>query len=983
MFGGVALREAVLVPFMPFRDKRVVDLDTFVPGQRWVSDAEADQGLGTVIRADSRTVTLAFLATGETRTYAIESAPLSRAIFSVGSVVVSHEGWAMTVASVRERQGCVIYEGIREDGRPAVLDEGELDNFLQLNRPADRLFSLRVDADKWFELRYQTLLHVNRLAQSDLWGLIGVRTLPIPHQLYIAHEVARRMSPRVLLADEVGLGKTIEAGLIVHHQLLHERARRVLVVTPGPLVHQWLVEMLRRFNLQFSVFDEARWASLVEEGVSNPFETVQLLLCELDFICHDEMRLALALDAGWDLLVVDEAHHLQWREGYPSREYLAIERLAAATPGVLLLTGTPEQLGKAAHFARLHLLDPDRYPDLETFERQEAAFEPVADVVEALLGAAPLDTDRRDALGAMVDERDRRWLAWLDSDDRAKQQQAREVLVEHLLDRHGVGRVLFRNTRAAVKGFPGRRLVSHPLPAPAEYEAVCVSKGADGGEETLAALLAPEMGWARAHPDEPGRWTDFDPRVPWLIEQLEALADQKVLLIAAHAETVLDLANVLRLKRGIHAAVFHEGMRIVERDRAAAFFADEEAGAPILLCSEIGSEGRNFQFAHHLILFDLPLDPDLLEQRIGRLDRIGQREDISIHVPFLEHTAQQVLFDWYQHGLNAFEAPCPAAQGVFIRLRAELVKALTEGGGEKLIARTAMLANELNDSLQKGRDRLLEYNSCRPAAAARLVEQAIAEESPDTLFSYLASVFDCYGVDYEPQGANSWILRPGNHLEQGFPGLLEDGMTVTCHRETALSNEDQQYLSWEHPMVRGAMDRVLDGELGNTGFTAIRRPEIRAGSIFLECLYVVDTAARSDLVSRRYFPPALHRIVVDAQGREVGEQLSHEKIAAARIDVDKKTRYQVSRACLPDLKSMLQRADELADSQASALIEASKQRGEALLGKEIERLHALKRVNPAIREDEIEQLEQQRQALLSSLERAMIRLDAVRVIVAG
>ena len=106
-------------------------------------------------------------------------------------------------------------------------------------------------------------------------------------------------------------------------------------------------------------------------------------------------------------------------------------------------------------------------------------------------------------------------------------------------------------------------------------------------------------------------------------------------------------------------------MSIVERDKAAHYFADEEDGAQILLCSEIGSEGRNFQFAHHLVLFDFVITPDLLEQRIGRLDRIGQTQTVQIHVPYLAKTAQHVLLDWYHEGLNAFEKTCPTGSGVF------------------------------------------------------------------------------------------------------------------------------------------------------------------------------------------------------------------------------------------------------------------------------------------------------------------------------
>ena len=134
------------------------------------------------------------------------------------------------------------------------------------------------------------------------------------------------------------------------------------------------------------------------------------------------------------------------------------------------------------------------------------------------------------------------------------------------------------------------------------------------------------------HPEtghEEQDWIAGDPRVAWLQEQLRALRPQKVLVICAHKETAIALEHFLHLKAGIRCAAFHEDLSLIERDRAAAYFAEDASGAQALICSEIGSEGRNFQFAQHLICFDLPLHPDLLEQRIGRLDRIGQGSDIQ------------------------------------------------------------------------------------------------------------------------------------------------------------------------------------------------------------------------------------------------------------------------------------------------------------------------------------------------------------------
>ncbi len=182
--------------------------------------------------------------------------------------------------------------------------------------------------------------------------------------------------------------------MIIHQQVLAGRAERILIVVPETLQHQWLVEMMRRFNLHFSIFDEERCVEAYAES-DNPFDTQQLVLCSLDFLKKSKKRHTQAMEAEWDLLVVDEAHHLEWSQEKVSREYQVIEGLAESTPGVLLLTATPEQLGRESHFARLRLLDPDRFYDYEAFVQEEQQYEPVADAVSALMSGEALAMKRK------------------------------------------------------------------------------------------------------------------------------------------------------------------------------------------------------------------------------------------------------------------------------------------------------------------------------------------------------------------------------------------------------------------------------------------------------------------------------------------------------------------------------------------------------------------------------------------------------------
>ena len=276
-----------------------------------------------------------------------------------------------------------------------------------------------------------------------------------------------------------------------------------------------------------------------------------------------------------------------------------------------------------------------------------------------------------------------------------------------------------------------------------------------------------ELAADRGHPAHAGGclWPRLDrggSRIDWLIATLRSLRPAKVLLICARAQTVLDLREALMRRSGIHAAVFHEGMEIVERDRAAAYFAAAEDGTQILLCSEIGSEGRNFQFAHHLILFDLPLEPDLLEQRIGRLDRIGQRETIRIEVPYFTGSPGETLYRWYAQGLGALGAVCHGAAAVYGELRDELDATLTDPTrAEALIARAAARTAEVNADLAAGRDRLLELHSHRPQVSAALVDGIEAQDAGRSVGDWIGRLWDAFGMDSEPGPGGALVIRPG------------------------------------------------------------------------------------------------------------------------------------------------------------------------------------------------------------------------------
>jgi ATP-dependent helicase HepA len=874
--------------------------ENFHPGQRWVSDTEPELGLGTILRVTPRTVTATFNATGQQREYSSRNAPLRRVRFRSGDTIKSREGTALTVERIDERDGLIFYFcGPRE------VCETDLSDTISFNKPQERLYAGHFDPSNVFELRLAALKHQYQWRKSSVRGFAGGRIDLIPHQLYIAYEVAGRLVPRVLLADEVGLGKTIEACLIVHRLILTERASRVLILVPESLVHQWFVELLRRFNLWFHIFDEERCQAIEAVNTTdNPFLDRQFVLCSLSLFTANDHRLQQALSAAWDVLVVDEAHHLGWSPQEVSPEYGVVEALGRNTPGLILLTATPEQLGMASHFARLRLLDPDRFYDLNEFIRETEHYQEVARVAA--------DLPEGDELNA-------------------------------LLDRHGTGRVRFRNTRATMSGFPQRIVRLAPL-----------------------------------DPD-----SSPHPMLDWLAELVRDIEPEKVLLICRTQAKVAAIDSALRQRiKNIKMGVFHEGLSLVQRDRNAAWFADKH-GARILLCSEIGSEGRNFQFAHHLVLFDLPLDPELLEQRIGRLDRIGQRSEIQVHVPFVRGSSHEVLARWYQEGLHAFEKNIEGGGELLDRFGARLYelaqrfpKALKSARLEldRLIEETRRAYEEISQRLQHGRDRLLELNSFRPAIAEQLVQEIRRQDDDPLLDEFMLSIFDLYFLNVEELDRRTYRLGSAGVLADTFPGLPSGGFTVTSDRRKALVREDIQFLTWDHPLVTGALDMFLASEKGNSSLAFSREKSTPEG-VYLEAIYLLESVAPPELHIDRFLPPTPLTVIVTEEGKE--QKASIKVLPMDGLDPDVIEPRELREDLLA---ALLQAAEALAGKRAPGIIQRARKEMNAQLEGEVERLKELKKVNRSVRAEEIDLLIRQQRALNQCLAAARLRLDAIRII---
>lgn len=917
----------------------------FTAGQRWISDAESDLGLGTILEVEFRQITVVFLATGETRIYAKETAPLTRVAFQVGDQITSHEGWDMKISNVMDEEGLLTYVGTRLDNsEQALLNEAGLDNFLQFRTPKDRLFAGLIEGQRWFNLRRKVFEHRHNLAQSPIKGLMGARVAVLPHQIYIAVEALRRQRPRLLLADEVGLGKTIEAGMIIHGSLANNLVSRVLIVVPPTLLHQWLVEMLRKFNLSFRIMDQERFDELqpsAPEG--NPFLAEQLVLCTLDTLLGNDDVGDAAASAGWDMLVADEAHHLQWEEGNASEAYTLIEELALETESVLLLTATPEQLGQSGHFARLRLLDSQRFSSLSNYLEEEQQFGTLAAIANKLASHEPLCSDEIKRLENLMDEPfSETEKNTLTNSTILAMSDLGGHLMDKLIDRHGTGRLMFRNTRHAISGFPERQFFSHKL------------------EDS-----------------------SLDSKAAWLIEFMSAHLPLKMLIICSHMETVKSLAELLR-KAGVQSAQFHEDLSIVERDRAAAWFADPEENCRLLLCSEIGSEGRNFQFLHHLIMFDLPASPDLLEQRIGRLDRIGQANTIQIHIPVADESPEAALSRWYHEGLNAFEELCKSGTAIYNQVGQKLETILTAENIDNtaldtLIHETKKLRKTLDADLEAGRDRLLELNSNRPTLIQEHLDALARMDREYSLQDFMDAVFDRFGVDVAEQ-RDHWIIHPSDNMQvEHFPHLPSSGMTVTFDRNTSLTREDFVYLTWDHPMVRASMDLILDEGFGQADCQVIKTDALPKTLTFVEASYTLKCSADPALNIEKYLPARVQTWAVGIDGRDYTQTLEQIELDSLKQRYDRNALRKVVLKNREALENLIDKSAAMAEDSLPELVEQAREAIVIDTTNERERLVSLARVNPSVRQSEIDLLDERTNRLLEALAGTHARAVSVRV----
>jgi len=400
-----------------------------------------------------------------------------------------------------------------------------------------------------------------------------------------------------------------------------------------------------------------------------------------------------------------------------------------------------------------------------------------------------------------------------------------------------------------------------------------------------------------------------------------------------------------------------------------------------LICSEIGSEGRNFQFARNLILYDLPETPSLLEQRIGRLDRIGQRETVRIYIPFVVGTEHAALAQWYHQGMDAFQKPIEGGSKLLEQFGEEMERTdpSDSNAWQQIIMQTKAAKKDLDEELESGRDRLLEMSSFDQEAAKKIVDDIDAIDQDPTLETLMTDLFDQFGIAIEELGDHCYYIKPDTVFAgDAFPGMREIGMSITFDRSSAMSNEQMTFISWDHPLVSTCIDLMLDGEQGSSSFGQILGTAAQAGLV-AECTFLLEPVCPVSLGSDRFLPPTPIAVVVDHGGNDIKPNFDATKVREGNRKW-LRSKIEILKKMVP---VMIEAAEKLAEKDAVKNRKVAGKKMEKVLEDTIDRLERLKRLGHPVRESELTEAQNERDALRVHLAKSRLRLDSIRLSAIG
>ncbi len=573
---------------------------------------------------------------------------------------------------------------------------------------------------------------LSTVAGARIWHALGSdlflaplvsRVIPLPHQFRVLRQTMATFPVRKLLADEVGLGKTIEAGLVLKELKLRGMVQRVLVLTPKSLQLQWIAEMERHFDETFELVEPGSWGLGATLRGENPWKRYTHVVTSFDAVKPRDAQKGWSMEkiarfnldrfhdlvgVGWDLVIIDESHKVAGASDDVARFELA-KSIASSSPHLLLLSATPHS-GKSDAFRRLlSLLDPPSFPNGVLMTR-----ETVAPFVIRTEKRSATDADGKPLFMPRITQ-----LITVPFRERhALQQQLYEDVSEYVIEGYNqaqrsgakgsrlllilIQRLMSSSTRA-ILNFLERRIIV--LTGGAGMQDLDTDDPVEIDDDTetseqLALFSAP------IDPKEMAdvqrllalaiqvQQTGSDARAEALYElmitriQQDSEPSKKFLVFTEFTGTQQMLKEFLE-QRGMTVATLNGSMDLGERGEAQEAF---RGPAQVLVSTDAGGEGLNLQFAHVVFNYDLPWNPMRVEQRIGRVDRIGQTREVKAYNLVLENSVEARIYDVLQQKLEII------LQEFGVDKTGDVLDSRAAGEQFSELARTALLRPEVFDS---------------------------------------------------------------------------------------------------------------------------------------------------------------------------------------------------------------------------------------------------------------------------------------------
>lgn len=790
--------------------------------------------------------------------------------------------------------------------------------------PSQLLLDGRFGDPTSYGLRLQSLYLQHAYRFDPLSGLSNARIEPQFHQVFVAWRVTQKLQPRMILSDEVGLGKTIEAGLIIKELRARGLANRVLIVCPASLQLQWQQELKTKFNEAFEVIDSAALKYLGRGG-TNPWARFDSVICSLPLASH-RTRVDAIVESDWDLVVFDEAHRvrrwLQGRKPTTTQAYRFADELKELVSGLLLLSATPMQLHPYELYSLIELVEPGLFPSFQSYEVQKRELPALNDLIRGLRSWGTLASEDAASLCLLHAELLKEIGIASGSAAALDDAAVRDAAISALAERHPLADVLVRNRKSQVGGFVGREahaaLVDlteeeyelysditeycrnqYNLAVAAKNQAVGFlmvtyqkmlassghairasferriaklkkqlqerptdsspgrTRGAGPDEDELDAeevsdvidhyeaqtleqeLVAAEIAMLATLVERLGQFRESKAYelLDALDEVFRAHPDEKVLVFTSFKETQAFLSRLLQ-GNGHSVSIFNGSLSLDEKEEAVRSFRLKNQ---VMISTEAGGEGRNFQFCHIIVNYDLPWNPMKVEQRIGRVDRIGQTKTVHIWNLACRATVEERVLGVLESRIGLFEESVGSLDPILGTVEEDIV-ALVMSKLENLAAEGERFERTLEQKVREAReterqlaDFALDRASLRRDIVNELLEARSLAKHQD-LEEYATQVLAHVGGTVHPHadGGKVITLSPGASQR-----LRARASTIRgCFDpQEALRFEELQFFAFGNQIVQA----LLDVPTGEDVQVAVRRDPTLPLGTWLEFWYEMET----------------------------------------------------------------------------------------------------------------------------------------------